>query len=249
MSQVIVLQHAENFPAGRILTVFRDFGMPIQLRRVWKGDEVPSDLEEIRLLVSLGGPMKATEAVADGSGAFSREIELMKRMVTLDRPVIGIGLGAQLLAHAAGAKLHPLDGGARYGWAPVTFPFPGGTEPIVFGMIDGSPMFHWQSETFDLPKLPAPATAPPPPAPQPPTGNSLLSSATFCKNMAFRFKTSLFGFQYHFELERGDIDRLLASVPPGGAGDTSRDTDRFYTRYDRVGTRLLENFVQFLRAY
>jgi len=43
------------------------------------------------------------------------------------------------------------------GWGPVNFPFPGGTEPIVMGMIDGAMMFHWHFDTFDLPKLPGPA--------------------------------------------------------------------------------------------
>ena len=82
------------------------------------------------------------------------------------------------------------------GWGPVNFPFPGGTEPIVMGLIDGTPMFHWHFETFDLPKLPAPPNPAPPPAPPPPTGNALLTSSKLCRNQAFRFKTRLFGFQF-----------------------------------------------------
>ena len=70
-----------------------------------------------------------------------------------------------------------LHGTPEIGWAPVNFPFPGGTEPMVTGMTDGSMMFHWHYDTFDLPRLPAPANAPPPPAPPPPAGNSLLSSS------------------------------------------------------------------------
>jgi len=59
------------------------------------------------------------------------------------------------------------------------------------GMHDDLMVFHWHYDTFDLPRLPAPANAPPPPAPPPPTGNALLSSSRLCKNQAFRFKNRL----------------------------------------------------------
>jgi rhamnose transport system permease protein len=63
------------------------------------------------------------------------------------------------------------------GWGPVTFPFPGGTEPIVLGLMDGAPMFHWHFDTFDLPKLPAPSTPAPPTATTPASTNGPRSSA------------------------------------------------------------------------
>src|SRR5262249_40901293 len=125
----------------------------------------------------------------------------------------------------------------EFGWAPVTFPFPGGTEPLVFGMTDGAPFFHWHYDTCDLPKLPAPANPPPPPAPPPPTGNSLLSSSKLCKNQAFRFKNRLFGFQYHFELTEPDIEAfcetgkedLTKVLGPDGVQKVREDTKKFYS--------------------
>jgi GMP synthase-like glutamine amidotransferase len=276
MSKAIVLQHVEAEGPGRIVPVFRDFGIPIEVRRLYKGDEVPSDLDELRCLVVLGGPM----GVADlGSGKYpflKEEVELIKRVVQRDRPMLGICLGAQLLAHAAGAKVYPnvkmappekhgeaprpaepLTPLPEIGWGPVTFPFPGGTEPIVFGCADGAPMFHWHFDTFDLPKLPAPANPAPPPAPPPPTGSVLISSTRICKNEAFRFKNRLFGFQYHLEATpeiiaamvangREDIDKVLG---PGGEGKIKEETEKHYPRYARLTNRVLENFVQFLRVY
>jgi GMP synthase-like glutamine amidotransferase len=267
MSSAVILQHAPYTSAGRIVPVFRDFGIPIDVRHLYKGDEVPTDLDSVRVLVVLGGPMRVADVGSSQYPYLAQEVALLQRLIAADRPVLGIALGAQLIAHAAGAKVYPnAKPGAKpedpatpmpeFGWGPVTFPFPGGTEPMVFGMTDGSPMFHWHNDTLDLPKLPAPANPAPPPAPPPPTGNSLLSSSRLCKNQAFRFKNRIFGFQYHLELTESGIEALLANdkdgvahLGPEGLAKVREGTGKLYSRYARLGDRLLGNFVQFLKAY
>lgn len=268
MSRAIILQHSSYEGAGRILTIFRDFGIPIEFRHLYKGDEVPTDLDEVRTLIVLGGPMSVRDVGSTEHPYLAKEVEVLQRMIAHDRPVLGIALGAQLLAHAAGAKVYPNERpGAKpedpktpapeIGWGPVNFPFPGGTEPMVYGMVDGAPMFHWHFDTFDLPKLPSPVNPAPPPAPPPPTGNSLLSSSRACRNQAFRFKTKLFGFQYHFEFTEKEIEAMLANDREtltrvlGGDGEAKvrEDTNKHYSRYARLGDRLVTNYVQFLKAY
>ena len=223
MSKAIILQHVAYEGPGRIVPVFRDMGIPTELRRLYQGDEVPSDLDELRVLVVLGGPMGVADVGNEKYPYLAKEVELLKRMIAADRPVLGICLGAQLLAHAGGAKVYPnVKPGAKpedpttpmpeFGWGGVNFPFPGGMDPIVFGLMDGAQMFHWHFDTFDLPKLPAPANPAPPPAPPPPTGNSLLSSTRACKNQAYRFKNRLYGFQYHFEFTQMDIEGVVANA-------------------------------------
>ncbi|HEY7119400.1 MAG TPA: type 1 glutamine amidotransferase [Tepidisphaeraceae bacterium] len=276
MSKAIVLQHVEAEGPGRIVTVFRDFGIPIELRRLYKGDEVPTDLDEVRCLIVLGGPMGVADVGKSQYPFLDKEVETLKRMVQRDRPVLGICLGAQLMAHAAGARVfanvkmvpaerhgdppkpaEPLTPLPELGWAPINLPFPGGTEPIVFGCHDGMEVFHWHFDTFDLPKLPAPANPAPPPAPQPPTGSVLISSTRLCKNQAFRFKNRLFGFQFHIEATpeiiramvaagKDDINKVLG---PGGDAAILKDTDAKYRVYERLTNRILQNFVQFLRVY
>src|SRR4051794_895896 len=230
MSSAIILQHVPHEGPGRIVSVFRDFGIPTQVRHLYKGDEVPTDLDEVRLLIVLGGPMGVNDADFAKYPFLQQELAVLKRMVAADRATLGICLGAQLLAHAAGAKVYPnvkmappaahgeppkpaepLTPLPEIGWAPVNFPFPGGTEPIVFGCPDGAPMFHWHFDTSDLPSPPAPPTAAPPPAPPPPTGNVLISSTARCKNQAFRFKNRLFGFQYHLEVTPDLVAAMLSA--------------------------------------
>jgi GMP synthase-like glutamine amidotransferase len=153
----------------------------------------------------------------------------------------------------------PLTPLPEIGWGPVTFPFPGGTEPIVMGLMDGAMMFHWHYDTFDLPKLPPPPPPPAgaPPGPPAPTGSVLIASTRTCRNQAYRFKNRLFGFQYHFEMDEAGVEAMLThakedwvkALGPEGERKIREDTAKFYKRYARLGNRVLENFVQFLKVY
>ncbi|MGC4031454.1 MAG: gamma-glutamyl-gamma-aminobutyrate hydrolase family protein [Tepidisphaeraceae bacterium] len=276
MSKAIILQHVPHEGPGRIIPLFRDFGIPTEVRHLYRGDEVPTDPDDIRVLVVLGGPMGVADADKPEYPFLAKEIALLKRQVELDRPTLGICLGAQLLAFAAGARVYknvkmgPPEGPGKppkpvepevplpeIGWGPVNLPFPGGTEPLMYGVIDNTPMFHWHFDTFDLPALPRPANPAPPPAPPPPTGNALMASTRTCRNQAFRFKNRLFGFQFHIETDKAGIDAMIAGnrqealsvLGPDAEAKIKADTDLHYSRYERATNKILGNFVQFLHAY
>ncbi len=246
--------------------MLRDFGIPVEVRKLYAGDEVPTDPDEIRLLVMLGGPARLPDDI-EADPILSAELALMKTRVERDQPVLGICLGAQMLALAAGAKVYPNakpaatpDGVAtpmpELGWKPINLPFPGGTDPLVMGVRDGAMMFHWHYDTFDLPKLNH-ANPPKPPAPPPPTGNVLMCSTPACRNQAFRFKTALVGYQFHFEFLPADIEAILANatdsdkaaIGPGGIEQIREQTKALYSTYERLGNRMLRNFVQFMKLY
>ena len=231
---------------------------------------MPTDLDEVRALVVMGGPMGVADVGGDRYPFLHQELEILRRLVIEDRPVLGICLGAQLLAHAAGAKVYPNQRlgvkpedppvpAPEIGWGPVEFPFPGGTDPIVMGLYNGAPMFHWHFDTFDLPKLPPPPPPPPgtPPGPPASTGCTLLSSTRACRNQAFRFKNRLLGFQYHIEMDEAGIEAMLSNcrediqkvLGPGGEEQIRTETQLHYPKYARLGDRVLRNIVQFLKLY
>ena len=80
----------------------------------------------------------------------SREIACMAGLAARDRPVLGICLGAQLLAAAAGARVYP-NGRREVGWAPVDF-IGAGREAALRGIGAREVLFHWHGDTFDLPR-------------------------------------------------------------------------------------------------
>src|SRR5690349_3005017 len=84
MSRAIILQHVASEGPGRIVPVFRDFGIPTEIRRLYAGDEVPSDLEEIRVLIVLGGPMNVSDTASGKYPFLAKEVELLKRMIQFD---------------------------------------------------------------------------------------------------------------------------------------------------------------------
>jgi GMP synthase (glutamine-hydrolysing) len=273
MSKAIILQHVPHEGAGRILPALRDFGIPVEIRKLHAGDEVPTKLDEVRVLVVMGGPMGVNETDVTRFPFLGAEIGLLKQVIDADLPFLGICLGAQLMAFASGAKVFPNVSMARtkpgeaaqpaepiaplpeIGWGPVNLPFPGGNEPVVAGLRDGVMMFHWHFDTFDLPRLPASATPQGPPPP--PTGNVLIASTRFCRNQAYRFKNRIFGFQFHFEMDREGIEAMIEHAREdwrkvlGADGDARirRDTEQYYPEYERVGNRLIDNFVQTLRLH
>jgi len=110
--------------------------------------------------------------------------------------VLGICLGAQLLAAAAGARVYPntrraADGAVvlarEVGWGAVDFAA-GAPEPALAGLRAKEMVLHWHGDTFDLPR-----------------GAMPLASTAACRNQAFRLGWKAFALQFHCELSAEDV--------------------------------------------
>ncbi len=145
------------------------------------------DAIEPDLLVVLGGPIGVYE---DAEYPFlADEIRILSDRVAAGRPVLGICLGAQLIARALGARVYP---GPRkeIGWAPVQMSDVG--RKSVIRHLGDTPVFHWHGDTFDLP-----------------ADCDLLASTEVCRNQAFRKGPNLLAFQFHPEVMLAGFERWL----------------------------------------
>ena len=268
MSHALVLQFDSAFAAGSVIPVLRDFGIPINICRLDRGEALPEDHDEVRALILLGGMARMTEAdgYSDVPEWMDDVVEFVKPRVEADAMTLGFGLGGQILAKAAGADVTPLKAGdsddafpdPHLGFGQLTLPFPGGTDPILFGYGNGVPQLFFQKDQFELPKLPPPdGYDPDKPGPPPPTGNALLASVPWCKNAGFRFKNRLYGFAFQPEVDAKTFEKIVAehggaigAVGGSGAVDELRSkAEQHLPRAERMGRKLLENAVQFMHAY
>lgn len=185
--KVVVLQHVAMETPARVAHAAARAGLQVQTVRLFDGAAVPRvDLTDV--LVVMGGPMGVGDVEA--FPFLADELCLLKERVAASAPTLGICLGAQLVAHAAGARVFP-NAQLELGWGPVHF-INHEAEPVLAGLGDQQNVLHWHGDTFDLPP-----------------GAVQLASTAVCTNQAFRLGTKLFGLQFHCEAEPEMIDVWL----------------------------------------
>jgi GMP synthase-like glutamine amidotransferase len=240
MRRALVLKHVPQEGPGRIAQALRAAGFTKEVLELWRGDALPETLDGYAALVVMGGPMGVSE-IGDPRFAFlAGEARLLERAVASDFPTLGVCLGAQLLAHAAGARVYANELGEppvtvrEVGWGAIHFVEDAAAEPVLAGLDAAETVFHWHGDTFDLP-----------------AGAVLLASTLHCKNQMFRLGRRQFALQFHVEVESADIESWLesdaeyvrAALGPNGRARVTADTARYMPRYRERGDRLLENLV------
>ncbi|MEV0183450.1 methyltransferase domain-containing protein [Streptomyces sp. NPDC050625] len=170
-------------------------GLPVRVCRAWAGDRVPDTVDDMVALVVMGGPM-AAYGDFPGRGA---ELALLRAALEAEVPVLGVSLGAQLLAVAAGGAARS-GAGVRIGWGDVRMTAAARTDPLLADVPERPRLPHWHSDTMDLP-----ATATP------------LASCDRHPVQAFRIGGSAWGIQFHLETDKTAVDAFAGVFPEGAA--------------------------------
>jgi len=196
--RAIVLQHLDREGPGLIADLCVARGLAVDVLRLDQGIAVPPALTTGELLVVMGGAMGVGETGDPRYPFLALEIDLLRKVLADRQPVLGICLGAQLLAHAAGARVYPNqrrdDAGVlrplrEVGFGEVRL-LHADAEPVLAGLPAKLPVLHWHGDTFDLPD-----------------GAIRLAEGDACANQAFRIGRRAFGLQFHVETDAGLVRR------------------------------------------
>lgn len=182
----VVIQHEEHEGPGIFAPALQAAGFTLVKRfRSVKREDVNAEL-----VVVLGGPMGVYET--DLHPFLNDELALLRERLALERPVLGICLGAQLLAAAAGSEVFLGKNGFEVGVSPVRWTKDGLADPVIAGVRARTPVAHWHQDTY-----------------KPVPGATLLASTDRYSQQAFRLGNS-YGFQFHPELTADDLEHWIS---------------------------------------
>ena len=185
MMRIAVLQHVEFEGPAAVADWAAGRGFRVRIFHLHHDPTLPS-LSDFDMLTVMGGPMSANDEAQ--LGWLGPEIALVRQAIAADKTVLGICLGAQIIAKALGARVYP--GSAKeIGWFPVQRT---GSHPLFDGLPDCFTPFHWHGEAFDLPHE-----------------ATLLANSKITQSQAFAIGQHVLGLQFRMEATEESVRALL----------------------------------------
>ncbi len=182
------LQHVPFEDIGSMASDFHAQGYPLNSTHWYRGDAAPH-IDSFDALIVMGGPMGIyDDAIYPWLTA---EKNLIKEAIAAGKIVLGICLGAQLIADVLGGKVtrNPYK---EIGWLPIQINPAAATHPIAQVFARYPEVFHWHGDTFALPP-----------------GAVHLASSEGCANQAYVFQDRVYGFQFHLETTPASARALI----------------------------------------
>lgn len=190
MAKVLVFQHVAAEPLGTLDPMLRQRGHRIRYVNFHRDPDARPDIARYDALIVLGGPQMPDQAARHPHLAV--EMRCIEGALERDIPVLGICLGAQLLAHTLGAPVRPMKQW-EMGWHDIEPTHFSAADSLFCALVEPQPAFHWHGYTFDLPG-----------------GAVHLARSALCENQAFRYGSNAYGLQCHLELDERLISRWLS---------------------------------------
>lgn len=186
------LQHVPFEGLGSIGPWLRERGAQVSATRLYAGEALP-DMETLDLVVAMGGPMSVNDDAR--YSWLAAECRFIREAIERGASVLGVCLGAQLIARALGARVYA-NAEREVGWWPVSGLSVESAAPGWARAGATNAVFHWHGETFDLPDGAVP-----------------LASSAGCANQAFQVGRRVIGIQFHLETTPDLVRALVAHCP------------------------------------
>ena len=180
MKPLLVFQHVGCETTGIFLDLLQAQKRPVETVRFYEGDRAPENLSPFSGLLVMGGPMSVNDEAT--YPWLKTEDRLLNEALALDFPTLGICLGSQLIAKAAGGTIRQ---GPRkeIGWYPVRLTAAARHDRLFGGFPESIEVFEWHGEYFDTPP-----------------GAVNLASSTLYKCQAFSIGRNVYGLLFHLEV-------------------------------------------------
>lgn len=185
MMKVQVLQHVPFEGLGSIETWLTERGASVQYTRFYQSAVLP-DFRSVDFVIAMGGPMSVNDEHA--YPWLKQEKAFLRDAVSRGLSVLGVCLGAQLIASALGARVFANDH-KEIGWFPIQAVT---TDSDAFRFPPQVTVFHWHGETFDLPP-----------------GAVHLARSIGCEHQAFQIGNNVIGLQFHLETTPETVDQII----------------------------------------
>lgn len=229
--KILVVENYRGTHLGLVGRALAEADAAVDLRLMYEGDALPPDAGGHDGIVVLGG---GQDALADAAHPYLPALaELTRTFGAADKPVLGICLGSQIVARGHGGR-NILGRPIEIGWRSVTPTDAGRSDPLIAAIGDGAPLFHWHTDTFDLPE-----------------GATRLASSAQTPNQAFRIGRAVYGIQFHFEADRGVVAdwttayaELLANGAPEWPAEHARVEAELGPVADAVGLEIARAWVR-----
>ncbi len=231
--RVLVIENYTGTTLGQVGTALAEAGVETDLRRVWNGSALPDGPNGYDGLVVLGGEQSALDD--DEHPYLPKVAALTRAFGEADRAVLGICLGAQLVARGHGAE-NLLGRPIEFGWHEVRPTAAGRNDPVLSALGEGAPLFHWHLDTFTLPP-----------------GAAHLASSAMTEHQAFRIGRAVYGIQFHFEADRKlveswnrDFVEVIAEEMPDWPERHGQEAARHGPQADATGLALARAWVKLI---
>jgi GMP synthase (glutamine-hydrolysing) len=232
---VLCVRNDRDDTLGLAVPALAEHGVPVMRLDAFDPEPRWPNLDEVSGLLVFGGEMNADEI--ERYPYLLTQRELMRRAVDAGMPVLGICLGAQMLARAFDARVYraPIR---ELGFKPVRMTEAGEADPLLGAFHSGDRVFQWHEDTFDLPD-----------------GAELLAAGDDVQVQAFRKGRNAWGVQFHFEVNAEGVDAWLRVAAPSlervwkrSAEDVREEVRRYLDGQQLRSRQLFKAFARIVES-
>lgn len=234
MKTLLVIRNDAKEGAGQLGTLLNARGYQQETLFGWEADYTKLAMANYVALVILGGAQSAYDAEA--YPYLADEVGLIQLFIAAEIPVIGICLGAQLLAQALGGEVNA-NNVMELGWHDIRITLEGKQDYLMSKHPDSAPAFHFHGDYFETP---------------PACVNLASSSITGCQ--AYRYKDNVYGFQYHVEVDQPLLEIMclnnVAYMLEHGVDVQAvvNASDEFISSYQETSADILNAWIDMLEV-